>query len=66
MSRETKQTRYAPRDTNDERRFGVDEKIILLVEDNSDDVDLTMRAFKQNNIYNKVDAHQEMIILLVI
>jgi two-component system, response regulator len=32
----------------------VDEKIILLVEDNSDDVDLTLRAFKQNNIFNKV------------
>jgi two-component system, response regulator len=32
----------------------VDEKIILLVEDNPDDVDLTLRAFKQNNIHNKV------------
>jgi two-component system response regulator len=32
----------------------VDEKIILLVEDNPDDVDLTLRAFKQNNILNKV------------
>jgi two-component system, response regulator len=32
----------------------VEEKIILLVEDNPDDVDLTLRAFKQNNIYNKV------------
>jgi len=29
-------------------------KIILLVEDNPDDVELTMRAFKQNNISNKV------------
>jgi two-component system, response regulator len=32
----------------------VEEKIILLVEDNPDDVDLTLRAFKQNNILNKV------------
>ena len=29
-------------------------KIILLVEDNPDDVELTLRAFKQNNIYNKI------------
>jgi len=32
----------------------VDDKIILLVEDNPDDVDLTLRALKQNNIMNKV------------
>ena len=32
----------------------MDEKIILLVEDNPDDVDLTLRAFKQNKISNKV------------
>jgi two-component system response regulator len=32
----------------------MEEKIILLVEDNPDDVDLTLRAFKQNNILNKV------------
>ena len=32
----------------------MDEKIILLVEDNPDDVDLTLRAFKQNNIFNQV------------
>jgi two-component system response regulator len=32
----------------------MDEKSILLVEDNPDDVDLTLRAFKQNNISNKV------------
>jgi two-component system response regulator len=30
------------------------EKIILLVEDNPDDVELTLRAFKKNNILNKV------------
>jgi two-component system, response regulator len=30
------------------------DKIILLVEDNPDDVDLTLRAFKKNNILNKV------------
>ena len=29
-------------------------KIILLVEDNPDDVELTLRAFKQHNISNKV------------
>ena len=29
-------------------------KIILLVEDNLDDVELTLRAFKKNNILNKV------------
>lgn len=29
-------------------------KIILLVEDNPDDVELTIRAFKQNGISNKV------------
>jgi two-component system response regulator len=32
----------------------VNNKIILLVEDNPDDVDLTLRAFKQNNISNEV------------
>lgn len=32
----------------------MNEKIILLVEDNPDDVELTLRAFKQNNISNKV------------
>lgn len=30
------------------------DKIILLVEDNPDDVELTIRAFKKNNIMNKV------------
>jgi two-component system response regulator len=32
----------------------MEEKIILLVEDNPDDVELTIRAFKKNNILNKV------------
>ena len=32
----------------------MDNKIILLVEDNPDDVELTLRAFKQNNIFNTV------------
>ena len=32
----------------------MEDKIILLVEDNPDDVDLTLRAFKRNNILNKV------------
>jgi two-component system response regulator len=38
----------------DKRGGKMEEKIILLVEDNPDDVDLTLRAFKQNNILNKV------------
>jgi two-component system, response regulator len=32
----------------------MEEKAILLVEDNPDDVDLTLRAFKKNHILNKV------------
>jgi two-component system, response regulator len=32
----------------------MNEKIILLVEDNPDDVDLTIRALKKNNIANEV------------
>ncbi len=32
----------------------MEEKIILLVEDNPDDVDLTLRAFKRNHILNKM------------
>ena len=32
----------------------MEKKIILLVEDNPDDVDLTLRAFKKNNISNRV------------
>ncbi|MRR17163.1 MAG: response regulator [Deltaproteobacteria bacterium] len=30
------------------------DNVVLLVEDNPDDVDLTLRAFKQNNIPNRV------------
>lgn len=32
----------------------MEERIILLVEDNPDDVDLTLRAFKKSSISNKV------------
>ena len=32
----------------------MEKKIILLVEDNPDDVDLTLRAFKKSNILNEV------------
>ena len=32
----------------------MEEKNILLVEDNPDDVELTLRAFKKNNILNRV------------
>lgn len=30
------------------------EKVVLLVEDNLDDVDLTLRAFKKNNLLNDI------------
>jgi two-component system response regulator len=30
------------------------EKVVLLVEDNPDDVDLTLRAFKKNNLANEI------------
>ena len=36
----------------------MEEKNILLVEDNPDDVELTLRAFKKNNIANKVIVAQ--------
>ena len=34
-------------------------KTILLVEDNPDDIDLTLRAFKKNNIHNEVHVVQD-------
>jgi two-component system response regulator len=37
----------------------MEEKIILLVEDNPDDVELTIRAFRKNNIGNKVDVARD-------
>jgi two-component system, response regulator len=37
-----------------ERRGGMRDKIILLVEDNPDDELLTMRALRKNNVLNKV------------
>ena len=37
----------------------MEEKIILLVEDNPDDVELTLRAFKKNSIGNKVVIAQD-------
>jgi two-component system response regulator len=58
--REARITRYEirrmPDASQDTKYKGVemDNKIILLVEDNPDDVELTLRAFKQNNISNKV------------
>jgi two-component system, response regulator len=36
------------------RSDAMEEKTILLVEDNPDDVDLTLRVFKKNHILNKV------------
>src|SRR5262245_46916998 len=37
-------------------KIGIDvsEKVVLLVEDNPDDVDLTLRAFQRNNLLNEV------------
>jgi len=32
----------------------MDEKVILLIEDNPDDIALTIRAFKKSNIMNKI------------
>jgi CheY-like chemotaxis protein len=37
----------------------MEQKIILLVEDNQDDVDLTLRAFRKNNITNMVVVAQD-------
>jgi len=34
--------------------LSIRDEVILLVEDNPDDVELTMRAFRKNNIANKV------------
>lgn len=30
------------------------EKVVLLVEDNSDDMNLTLRAFRKNNLLNEI------------
>jgi two-component system, response regulator len=37
----------------------MEEKTILLVEDNPDDVELTLRAFKKNNILNPVSIAKD-------
>ncbi len=37
----------------------MDNKSILLVEDNPDDVDLTIRAFRKNNISNNIIVAQD-------
>jgi two-component system response regulator len=37
----------------------MDEKLILLVEDNEDDIDLTLRALKKNNIGNRVEVARD-------
>jgi two-component system response regulator len=34
----------------------MDHKVVLLVEDNDDDVELTLRAFKKHNLSNKVEV----------
>lgn len=37
----------------------MDDKVILLVEDDPDDVELTLRALRKNNITNKVDLARD-------
>ncbi|MCK5057616.1 MAG: response regulator [Candidatus Aminicenantes bacterium] len=37
----------------------MNEKVILLVEDDPNDVDLTLRALKKNNIKNRMDVAQD-------
>jgi len=37
----------------------MDKKTILLVEDNPDDVDLTLRAFKKHNLANQIDVARD-------
>ena len=32
----------------------MDDKVVLLVEDNEDDVELTLRSFKKHNLSNKI------------
>ncbi|MEW5957486.1 MAG: response regulator [Chloroflexota bacterium] len=39
--------------------IAVNEKIVLLVEDNPDDVELTLRAFRKNNLLNQVVVAQD-------
>ena len=36
-----------------------DERLILLVEDNDDDVQLTLRALRQNHVANRVDVARD-------
>ena len=36
-----------------------DERLILLVEDNDDDIQLTLRALKQNHVANRVDVARD-------
>ena len=37
----------------------VNEKVVLLVEDNPDDAELTLRAFRKNNLLNEVVVAQD-------
>jgi CheY-like chemotaxis protein len=41
-------------DASGKKGENMSEKVILLVEDNPDDADLTIRAFKKNHIFNKI------------
>ena len=40
-------------------KIAVSEKVVLLVEDNPDDVELALRAFKKNNLLNEVVVAQD-------
>ena len=37
----------------------MNQKSILLVEDNPDDAELTLRAFRKNNIHNDIQVAQD-------
>ena len=41
----------------------MNEKVILLVEDNPDDVELTLRAIRKNNITNDVQVARDGVAL---
>src|SRR5205823_2868722 len=50
----TRPARRRTRSAPCHKENGMDERTILLVEDNQDDIDLTLRAFRKNNIGNRI------------